>query len=237
MDTPNEVLEGLDEAYAEIDEDRLDGALEILEALLKRFPDAPEVHYLKGEVHLRGDDMEAGSAALAKAVALDPEYADAHHLLARAYEELERFDDMVAHDLKVLALDEAADAALEAEFVQEALRMIEGQAEEVLAHLPEPFRARLAEVPVMLEPRPTKDMVSQGFDPRALGLFEGPTDEERHSHEPPPAPTRIVLFWTNLLDVAEDDDSLAEEVEVTVLHEVAHYFGLDEAQVAALGLE
>ena len=53
----------------------------------------------------------------------------------------------------------------------------------------------------------------------------------------PPAPTRIVLFWTNLLDVADDDDSLAEEVETTVLHEIAHYFGLDEEQVAALGLE
>jgi len=237
VETDNEVLAGLDEAYALIEEDRLDDALLSLEAMIAKHPAAPEVYYLIGEVHLRADRTDEGATALARAVELDPGYSDAHHLLARAYEEMERYDDMVAHDLKVLALDEEADAALDKEFVQDALQMIEGQAEQVLAHLPEPFRARLADVPVILEARPTPDMVRQGFDARALGLFEGPTDAERNSTEPPPAPTRIVLFWTNLLDVADDDDSLAEEVETTVLHEIAHYFGLDEEQVAALGLE
>ena len=231
------MLEGLDEAYAKIEEERLDEALEILEGLLRSYPEAPEVHYLTGEIHLRADRVEAGSAALNKAVELDPEYADAHHLLARAYEEQERFEDMIHHDLRVLALDEAADSSLDQEFVQEALRLIEGQAEAVLANVPEPFRARLADVPVILEARPTKEMVMEGFDARALGLFEGPTDMERNSTEPPPSPTRIVLFWTNLLDVADDDESLAEEVDITVLHEIAHYFGLDEDEVAALGLE
>mgnify|MGYP005813335487 CR=1 FL=1 len=51
-----------------------------------------------------------------------------------------------------------------------------------------------------------------------------------------PAPTRIVLFTSNLLASFADDD-LEEQVEITVLHEVGHYFGLDENDMVRLGLE
>ena len=51
------------------------------------------------------------------------------------------------------------------------------------------------------------------------------------------SPTHIRLFKTNLERSALDLDHLAEEVRITVLHETAHYFGLDEDDLIKLGLD
>jgi predicted Zn-dependent protease with MMP-like domain len=52
-----------------------------------------------------------------------------------------------------------------------------------------------------------------------------------------PAPTRIVLYACNLLAEFPDPVDLQEQVEITVLHEVGHYFGLDEDDMERLGLD
>ena len=49
-------------------------------------------------------------------------------------------------------------------------------------------------------------------------------------------PTRIDLFTANLLASFPDSQRLDEEIEITLLHEIGHYFGLDEDEVEALGL-
>ncbi|MCA9663920.1 MAG: metallopeptidase family protein, partial [Myxococcales bacterium] len=85
--------------------------------------------------------------------------------------------------------------------------------------------------------RPHWDVVADGFDPRALGMFEGPDDFGQRILELAPMTSRIVLFTANLVASFADPEDLEEEVRVTVLHEVGHYFGLDEDGVAALGLE
>ena len=80
-------------------------------------------------------------------------------------------------------------------------------------------------------------IIEEGFDPRALGLFEGPDDFGQRSVHAPPTPSRIVLFYMNLEASFPERDALAEEIEVTILHELGHYFGLDEDDVERLGLE
>jgi predicted Zn-dependent protease with MMP-like domain len=50
-------------------------------------------------------------------------------------------------------------------------------------------------------------------------------------------PTRIVLYTANLTASCQDQDELEREVEITVLHEVGHYFGLDEDDMERLGLD
>ena len=92
---------------------------------------------------------------------------------------------------------------------------------------------RLEHVPVVLEPRPSRDLVQDGFDPRALGLFEGPTDGDSDT----PAPTRIVLFTSNLLVDFVEEEELREQIEITLLHEIGHFFNLDEDDLKRLGLE
>ena len=67
---------------------------------------------------------------------------------------------------------------------------------------------------MLLEPRPSKVLVKDGFDPRALALFEGPTVESAGATSP--APSRIVLYTANLPAEFEDEEELASEIEITL---------------------
>ena len=70
-----------------------------------------------------------------------------------------------------------------------------------------------------------------------LGLFEGGSLADPSPDSASTLP-RIRLFLDNLWDEAEGDmEVFREEVRITLLHELGHYLGLDEDQVAAMGLE
>lgn len=76
----------------------------------------------------------------------------------------------------------------------------------------------------------------EAIDEDLLGLFEGCSLADGEPELPGHLP-RIRLFLDNLWDHAEGDMStFREEVRITWLHELGHYLGLDEDQVAALGL-
>lgn len=230
------VFELLEAAHDQLEEGALDAAAATLERARDTGTTAPELPYLEGSLALMRDRPEDAVKALEAALAIDPNYADAHHLLAHAHERAGDDEAMIASFVRTHALDAKADRALPKSEVKAALDFIEGVAEHVLSRVPEPFRSRLENVPVILESQPPLELVEQGFDPRSFGLFEGPEDATSRALDVIPAPSRIVLFWANLLSEFPEEDVLAEEVEVTVLHEIGHYFGLDEEQVAALGL-
>jgi predicted Zn-dependent protease with MMP-like domain len=206
-------------------------------------PEDADVLCLRGEVDLRAGDTARAATRLLAALERAPHHADAHHLLARVLEETGDRNGMIEHDLEVLRLDEANDRRTR-RGTEDELAFIETQAREVLDSLPEDLRARMQDVPVALEPRPNQGLVADGFDPRALGLFEGIDDQGQRSVGDMMGergdllrPTRIVLFYANLLATCASGEELAKEVVVTVLHEIGHFFGLDEDGVAALGLE
>lgn len=187
---------------------------------------------------LRGTRRPAAAAEyLAAIVAAEPEFADAHYLLAEIEQELGHEDLAIAHQLETLRLDSAVDLVAE-EPPSELVERMSTVAGEALAELPAVFRERLAHVPVLLRARPSADIVSEGFDARALGVFEGPNLSDEVSGGPTSLPATITLFTRCLMDAfGEDETELLDQVRVTVLHEAGHYFCLDEAQLAALGLE
>jgi predicted Zn-dependent protease with MMP-like domain len=194
--------------------------------------DHPEVRYAEACIVWEELGAEHAVPLLEAVVADDAEHSDAWYALARAAEELGDEAAMIAHHLRVHALDARHDR--EARLGQpEELDHIERVAYEVLSALPSPFAERMAHVPVLLERRPSRDLVRDGFDPRALGLFEGPT----HGDTSTAAPTRIVLFVNNLLADFPDDPELSEQIEITLLHEIGHFFGLDEDDMERLGLD
>jgi predicted Zn-dependent protease with MMP-like domain len=191
------------------------------------------------EVDPEAAERAASRAArqpLERALHEDPDHADALHLLARCDEIDGDRAAMIARDLRVLELDARADQAEQVGSTAEQ-DLIASEAEAALDDLPEEFKARLANVPIVLEARPSKVIVREGFDPRALGLFEGPDDAEHARGELVLSPSRIVLFYANLLVAFPDEDDLREQVRITIFHEVGHYFGLDEDEIAALGLD
>jgi predicted Zn-dependent protease with MMP-like domain len=72
-------------------------------------------------------------------------------------------------------------------------------------------------------------------DPQLLGLYEGVALTERTSDYGGVLPDRITVYREAILDVCADEDDVVHEVAVTVVHEVAHHFGVDEDTLHRLG--
>jgi predicted Zn-dependent protease with MMP-like domain len=229
---PDQRARLLDEFEQELGEGDIEGAAQCLRALQRMLPagDA-ELLYAHARFAWVEQGQDAALPTLQQVIELDPRHSDAHYDLGRIAEQQGDRSALVHHFLRVRALDAEhdRDAGLGK---PEHFDFIDRVARDVLDALPAPFGARLAHVPVLIERRPARALVEDGFDPRSFGLFEGPTDAMRDV----PAPTRIVLFACNLLAEFPDPDTLAHQVELTVLHEIGHFFGLDEAELEELGL-
>lgn len=72
-------------------------------------------------------------------------------------------------------------------------------------------------------------------EPDLLGLYEGVALTERTSQYGGVLPDRITIFQDAILDVCADEEEVVHEVAVTVVHEVAHHFGIDEETLHRLG--
>jgi len=72
-------------------------------------------------------------------------------------------------------------------------------------------------------------------DPDLLGLYDGTPLTERDSSYSMVVPDRITIFRRPLLELCETDDEVVEEVRVTVAHEIAHHFGIDDDRLHELG--
>ena len=112
---------------------------------------------------------------------------------------------------------------------------LEAIATDTLEEPPEKVREYLAKVPILIDTLPSAELVADGLDPRLLGLFQGtPMPDDGNGV---PAVTNILLFKTNLERASADAEQLADEIRITVIHETAHYFGFDEADLEAIGLD
>lgn len=103
--------------------------------------------------------------------------------------------------------------------------------------LPPELRQLARGVAVHYERTPAADVLAEGFEPDILGLFTG-TPHGAELAQDNPAPPQILLYLDNLWEfVGNEVESFREEVRVTYLHELGHFFGWDEEDVAAHGLE
>ena len=105
--------------------------------------------------------------------------------------------------------------------------------------LPPTFRERMGNVEIVVEDDPTDEQIeSVGLDPEAetiFGLYEGtPLPERGHDHGMA-LPDRITLFYLPFLDSFETEREIAAEIRTTVVHEVAHFFGMDDEEIEDLG--
>jgi predicted Zn-dependent protease with MMP-like domain len=68
-----------------------------------------------------------------------------------------------------------------------------------------------------------------------LGLYEGVALTERDSNYAGSLPDTITIYRDALLDVCDREDQVVEEVKITVVHEIAHHFGIDDDRLHELG--
>lgn len=109
----------------------------------------------------------------------------------------------------------------------------------VLDRLPRHFREQLRNVEFVVEERPSDELLrEEGLDPTCdtlYGIYQGVPLPERSSLDPPWLPDKITIFAEPLQEDFPDPDELREEIRLTVLHEIAHYFGMDEDEIEDLG--
>jgi predicted Zn-dependent protease with MMP-like domain len=103
--------------------------------------------------------------------------------------------------------------------------------------LPPELRTIARGVAVHYERKPGPDVLADGFPDDILGLFTGSAHGQEIAHDQP-APPQILLYLENLWDFADEDSEMfGDEVRVTYLHELGHYFGWDEDDLTARGLD
>ena len=184
------------------------------------------------ELALAAEDAKACARWVDTARKVAPELeADALHVLGRAHELAGDRPAMIAAWQEVRRRDLAAPPG-EVRATEDEIEQI---AADALGELPQHIREHLERVPVLIDDAPSEDLIADGIDPRLLGLFQGTPMPEDGALAP--TVTTILLFKRNLERIAEGAEHLAEEVRITVLHETAHYFGLDEDDLEALGLD
>lgn len=114
-------------------------------------------------------------------------------------------------------------------------------------------------MPVRIDPERFEDMVAEALDlippelaaamdnvvvlvadrhpaePDLLGLYEGIALTERDSSYAGALPDTVTIFRESLLEICDTEEDVVEEVAITVIHEMAHHFGIDDERLHELG--
>jgi len=99
-----------------------------------------------------------------------------------------------------------------------------------LDQIPDELARLMTNVAVLVEDEPPPD------EPELLGIYEGtPLTEREGWWDAGSLPDRITIFKGPLERMSVDRDDLLDEVAVTVVHEIAHHFGVDDARLHELG--
>ncbi|ULN47453.1 metallopeptidase family protein [Mycolicibacterium goodii] len=113
-----------------------------------------------------------------------------------------------------------------------AVRMHPQRFEELVSDaldlVPPELAAAIDNVVVLVEDR-------NSDEPEILGLYQGVALTERDSWYAGSLPDTITIYRDALLDICETEDDVVDEVAITVIHEIAHHFGIDDQRLHELG--
>ncbi|MCX8214548.1 MAG: metallopeptidase family protein [SAR202 cluster bacterium] len=107
-----------------------------------------------------------------------------------------------------------------------------------LSKIPEDLRSYLNNVDIVVEDWPDRDQLAGHIvdeDQLLLGLYEGVPLTERGEYSMV-LPDKITLFQKTIETICADNDEIIEQVRETVVHEVAHHFGIDDDRLEELGI-
>ncbi len=100
--------------------------------------------------------------------------------------------------------------------------------EEALDSLPREFRKRMSNIAVLVEDLPPEPLPSGKL---LLGLFHGVPMTRKSVFDLPAGPDYVMLYQKNIEAVCSTEEEIREQIRMTVIHEVGHYFGMDEEQL------
>lgn len=210
-------------------------ALEYLSEAAARNREDPVIRTYEGAARFALGEEEVAEKLLRSAMHDDPESTDARYWLSMVVERHGRYAEADA------LLAECARLDPEQHHLPYRMRRedLERDLEAVLRDLPPAIAAVLRDVPIMIEDLPSKEMLAgpEPLAPDILGLFAGAARPETSVFDPATGPTAVYLFQRNLERIAASREELLEEARITLVHEIGHYLGLDEDELADRGLD
>jgi predicted Zn-dependent protease with MMP-like domain len=210
-------------------------ALEHLSEASARQRDDPVIRTYEAAARFALGEDDIAEKLLRSAIHDDPQSTDARYWLSMVVERHGRYGEADA------LLAECARLDPEQHHLPYRMRRedLERDLEVVLRDLPPEIAAVLRDVPIMIEDLPSKEMLAgpEPLAPDILGLFAGAARPETSVFDPTTGPTAVYLFQRNLERIAASREELLEEARITLVHEIGHYLGLDEDDLAERGLE
>ncbi len=118
-----------------------------------------------------------------------------------------------------------------AQMVDVSREAFESLVAEALDTLPEETVRIMTNLVIVIEDDPPAD------DPDLLGLYSGIPLTERDDRYAGVLPDQITVFRHPILQMCDSMEEVVEEIRITVVHEIAHHFGIDDARLHELGYE
>jgi predicted Zn-dependent protease with MMP-like domain len=115
----------------------------------------------------------------------------------------------------------------------------EGLVTRAIHNLPPEFQSRMENVDVMIQNWPTPSQMAEvkAKHPRGLlGLYEGVPQTKRSSNYGMVLPDRITIFQKPIESVCRTQREVEERIQKVVRHEIAHHFGIDDNELAKIGM-
>ncbi len=127
-------------------------------------------------------------------------------------------------------------------FYPESMKISEKEFDKIvrkaIKRIPSDIRGYLNNIAISVKNRPTgKMMEKMDLPPEAIlfGVYQGIPLIERSATSPPLFPDTILLFQEPIEEVCENKEEIEDQIEITVVHEIAHFFGISEERLRELG--
>ncbi len=118
-------------------------------------------------------------------------------------------------------------------------RRFEQLVRQAMNELPDAFLDRMENVDVVVDETVTRDqLIGSGLDEdeMLLGLYEGIPLTGRYDYDLV-IPDKITLFQAPIESICKNDGEILAEVRATVIHEIAHHFGIDDESLHEMGID
>lgn len=114
--------------------------------------------------------------------------------------------------------------------------LIDAAIERALARLPAAFADRLPSVAIVVEDEPTAEQLAASGAAGLFGLYQG-IPRTHYSADGIAVPSKITLFRGPILRTSQSASDLGERIEATLIHEIAHHFGISDDRLRELERE
>lgn len=203
-------------------------------------PEHADAHLALADLSILRMDVDSAHQHVCFALRSDPMHAAALHFRG-CLREMQQYDEGAARDF-------AAAALLDPEYFPVPTELDDATVDEVVQNvldsLHPTLRNYLSNVAILVEEMPTPELMDEvpfAHPFELLGSFSGPSLAESDGLQPVTAwsamPPTISVYRRNLQRFAEGREQLIAELRITLLHEIGHFLGLDEDDLAARGLD